>query len=379
MNKIKRIPLPLMLLGIATFILIIQESNFNQFIYHVNEGFGKNLGYFLMIICPSFILAESLSKLKINKVLKNGYILAPIFGAAMQCPDTSYLTLNSIMKNNQILNGFTAYLGFKLLFPAAPLLLSSIIGFYDVKLIIISFSLFIPLWLVQLVAYKLFIKNYEHQGINSTLEEQDDKNSIFLYLPFLIILILPLIGIVFKAFSHTPSYLIILFEPVGALAIGATIAFLSVQSESRKEVLPNALRKCFYLISVIGIASLLAYALNLQFNLTNLVNALSAKNYISLFIIAITLKIIQGSSMSSIAIMGSLLSTLSFNSTDEIVLAIMTIALGSMVSILPNDSFYWILKNSAFKNISHIKTNIILFFNSLFLAVLGMVILNVII
>lgn len=57
------------------------------------------------------------------------------------------------------------------------------------------------------------------------------------------------------------------------------------------------------------------------------------------------------------------------------ILAVISICLGSFVAILPNDSYYWLVRQDALPNESDVKATAILASGSVLLAASGMVVL----
>ena len=60
------------------------------------------------------------------------------------------------------------------------------------------------------------------------------------------------------------------------------------------------------------------------------------------------------------------------------VIAVYSIALGSFVAVLPNDSFYWLTREDAYKNLSDIKATLILGGGSIVQALTGLLFLFII-
>lgn len=70
---------------------------------------------------------------------------------------------------------------------------------------------------------------------------------------------------------------------------------------------------------------------------------------IALFALTAVIKTLQGSSMATFAAVGPLALPVVETSGLPPSFAVLAICLGSFIAILPNDSFYWLLKETAFK------------------------------
>ncbi|OOV36421.1 hypothetical protein BV53_00755 [Candidatus Synechococcus spongiarum LMB bulk15N] len=96
---------------------------------------------------------------------------------------------------------------------------------------------------------------------------------------------------------------------------------------------------------------------------------------LALFMLTAMFKLLQGSSMATFAAIGPVAAPIVATSGISPILAVLAICLGSFVAILPNDSFYWLVRNSALAHHSQIKAIIILGVGSVLQAIVGFAVL----
>ena len=102
-----------------------------ELIREFNTGFGSALGEFALILLPSFTLAAALSCQSATPAKGLAATMSPIAGAGMVCPDTAYAALSPIAGRQKLDVAFGSYAGFKLLFPAGPLIVATGLGVAD--------------------------------------------------------------------------------------------------------------------------------------------------------------------------------------------------------------------------------------------------------
>jgi len=88
-------------------------------------------------------------------------------------------------------------------------------------------------------------------------------------------------------------------------------------------------------------------------------------------------KLLQGSSMSTFAAAGPVAVPIVAASEVSPVVAVIAICLGSFVAILPNDSFYWLIRRSALADETELKATVLLATGSVLQALVGLTILLV--
>jgi gluconate:H+ symporter, GntP family len=99
---------------------------------------------------------------------------------------------------------------------------------------------------------------------------------------------------------------------------------------------------------------------------------------ITLFLCSAVFKSLQGSSMATFAAIAPVTAPIIAASNISPVIAVYSIALGSFVAVLPNDSFYWLTREDAYKNLSDIKATLILGGGSIVQALTGLLFLFII-
>jgi gluconate:H+ symporter, GntP family len=219
MNKLKSIPLPAIIFLATLSIGLVTSKTNNLFIAGFNQAFIGSLGYFALILIPSFLMASTLSKLAMPRLGVLTKLLAPLAGAGMICPDTAYAAMSPIAKDQKpsILMG--TYASFKLLPPAGPLIISAALGINEPRLLTYGFILLVPVWLVG----ELFISFFSEKKFQVLSEGKEPQNFHSL-VPLAITAVMIFIGIS-VTLDNAPTIIIYLFHPAGALLSGAVYAW----------------------------------------------------------------------------------------------------------------------------------------------------------
>ena len=118
--RISKIPLLVWLLIATVAMGFLAGMSSSAVIEKVASGFGKSLGFYLLILFPSLLLASSINMQNAggNENLIVG--LSPIAGAGMVCASTACAALSPISGNRRLEVALGAHAGFKLLYPGAP-------------------------------------------------------------------------------------------------------------------------------------------------------------------------------------------------------------------------------------------------------------------
>ena len=100
---------------------------------------------------------------------------------------------------------------------------------------------------------------------------------------------------------------------------------------------------------VVGAASALGAMTTLVFPIDGLLSGASghAAALVGLFVVAALMKLLQGSSMATFAAVAPLVLPVVEHMQISPVAAVYAICLGAFVAILPNDSYYWIVRGDA--------------------------------
>jgi len=341
-------PLPIWLIIIALAIGLGSGLNTTQLISVFNTGWGNALGEFALILIPSFILAATLSQKDVGQAANFAAVASPFAAAGMVCPDTAYAALSSVAGRNRLSVAFGAYSGFKLLSPAGPLIVATGLGFSDLSVLITGLTLLLPVWGIGILWGR-----YAAHTANTTFEQPTMSGTLSRNLkplaPFGLLGMLLLAGGTLD-FSTLPV-IDFFTKPKGALLLTASWALISVPSERRRECLDSALRRSASLLFVIGAASAFGAILIATIPISDHFSSLSGYvGIIGLFTLTVLFKLLQGSSMATFAAVAPIAAPLVATSDLPPVVAVYAICLGSFIAILPNDSFYWLVRKDALPN-----------------------------
>lgn len=343
-----------------------------------NQGFGRALGEFALILLPSFTLAAALSRQNLGSDAAGwtAALASPIAGAGMICPDTAYAALSPAAGRYKLDLAFGAYAGFKLLYPAGPLIVAAGLGIgatqvEPVLLLAIGVGLTLPVWLVGV----LWGRWMAGEGaVSQTGQSISSGNLLLSFAPFALMAgLLVLGGIVGKTGIGALDFLLM---PKGALLVAALLSLLQVTSDQRRDCLDSAVRRTGSLLLVIGAASAFGSVLTGMVALDQIVPAGSGLlTLLALFALTILFKLAQGSSMATFAAIAPVAAPIVAASGVNPIAAIFAICLGSFVAILPNDSYYWLVRRDALADAKEGRVIWILSGGAILQAAIGMVLL----
>ncbi|MEL7446738.1 MAG: permease, partial [Pseudomonadota bacterium] len=354
--------LPLVIWMVVLFLIISLASGkgADEVIGQFNAGFGRALGEFALILLPSFTLAAALSRQNIasNAAGRTVALASPVAGAGMICPDTAYAALSPAAGHYKIDSAFGAYAGFKLLYPAGPLIVAAGLGVTDATgadpafLLLCGALLMLPVWATGVVWGRFATRGNIAETKMATGEtETEAENSQLLraFVPFLVMASLLILG---GAVGPTGiGVLDFLLLPKGALITAALIALLQTPSDLRRECLDTAVRRTGSLLLVIGAASAFGAVLTGLVALDRLVpQGGGALTLIALFALTVLFKLAQGSSMATFAAISPVAAPIVLSSGVNEIAAVFAICLGSFIAILPNDSYYWLVRRDALEH-----------------------------
>ena len=313
-----------------------------------NAGFGRALGEFALILLPSFVLAAAMARHQAGQIGGVASLGAPIAGAGMICPDTAYAALSPIAGRRKLEVAFGSFAGFKLLFPAGPLIVATGLGLSDRLIPVYGLALLIPVWLSGVIWVRLVAAIPPKAAGRSaqTLSLQ----ALRPFLPFAILAILLVIG-AFGDFSALP--LVEFFTlPKGALIVAAILALLDCPRAERRVCMDSSVRKTGSLLLVIGAATAFGALLIRFYPLHGLfATGAGLTGIFGLFALTALFKLTQGSSMATFAAIAPVAAPIVASSGMAPGAAVFAICTGSFVAILPNDSFYWLVRRDALKEI----------------------------
>ncbi|WP_299883286.1 hypothetical protein [uncultured Sulfitobacter sp.] len=320
-----------------------------------NLGFGRALGEFALILLPSFTLAAALSRQNVASEAagRATAFASPVAGAGMICPDTAYAALSPAAGRYKLELAFGAYAGFKLLYPAGPLIVAAGLGTAvteavpPVTLLFAGVLLTVPVWMTGLFWARYSNKAVESAPIAAT--EQTSAGLILTFAPFLVMTALLIVG---GVVGQTGIGIIdFLLMPKGALLCAAILALLQTPHKARRECLDSAVRRTGSLLLVIGAASAFGGVLTMLVPLDRLVpNGSGLVTLLALFALTVIFKLAQGSSMATFAAVAPVAAPIVVVSGAEPIAAVFAICLGSFIAILPNDSYYWLVRRDALEH-----------------------------
>lgn len=351
---IPNLPLLIWMVVLTLFLGLIAGLSTHDIINQYNIGFGRALGEFALILLPSFTLAAALAQQNIvsNAAGRATALVSPVAGAGMLCPDTAYAALSPAAGRYTLDTAFGAYTGFKLLYPAGPLIVAAGLGITQevepTTVLLCGVLLTLPVWAAGVIWGRVFIKD---ERIMQSPKNLTDKNQILkAFTPFLVLAILLILG---GVVGRTDIGIVdFILTPKGALIIAAIFALQQVSAEKRRECLDSAIRRTGSLLLIIGAASAFGTMLTGLVTFDNVIpQGKEEFTLISLFIMTVIFKLVQGSSMATFAAIGPIASPIVLASGANPIAAVFAICLGSFVAILPNDSYYWLVRRSALNNI----------------------------
>lgn len=371
------VPLSVWLLGLALWLGLSSGQGAHGFVSTFNAGFGRALGEFALILLPSFVLAAAMERHSVRTTGRLPLLVAPWAGAGMVCPDTAYAALSPIAGRQKLAVAMGAYAGFKLLFPAGPLIVATGLGLgqgqMQNQLLWYSLLVFLPVWGVGVWwAWRMGgSEGVDSAALVPTSTDGVSSNMGRLLAPFILMALLLGIGMFWESRS---AGLLYLTQPKGALMAAAMLAWWLVPPDGRRDCLDAALRRTGSLLLVIGMASAFGAVLLGTGVLDGW--ALAGKGWrgvLSLFVLTALFKLIQGSSMATFAAVTPVAAAFQAISQLPVEAAVLAICAGSFVSILPNDSFYWLVRRDALVRTSEGRSLAVLAMGSLLQALTALV------
>ncbi|WP_421709524.1 hypothetical protein [Algihabitans sp.] len=315
-----------------------------------NSGFGRALGEFALILLPSFALAAAMSRHRAAPAKGLATATSPLAGAGMICPDTAYAALSPIAGRQKLDVAFGSYAGFKLLYPAGPLIVATGLGVTDPWLPLCGLALLLPVWL----AGALWVRSLDAlPDITASPAATASRTQALRPLaPFAVLACLLLIGAA-SDLSALPI-LDFLTRPKGALLIAATVALLDIPRSERRACLDSSLRRTGSLLLVIGAATAFGAMLTHLVSFADLFPPEAGLlGLLSLFTLTMLFKLAKGSSMATFAAVAPVAAPIVVGAGLSPVAAVLAICLGSFIAILPNDSFYWLVRRDALERVDN--------------------------
>lgn len=337
-------PLLIWLVAIALTTGLAGGLNTAELIAQFSTSFGLALGEFALILLPSLVLAAAISWHNANTGAGLVVGASPLAGAGMICASTAYAALSPAAGKRRLDVAFGVNSGFKLLYPAGPLIVATGLGVQTDSMIAYGFALLIPVWAVG----ALWVRFHRDNATSSEASSAPPSfhSTVLIFGPFLLLAVLLVVGSMTTFSNHV--LLDFITEPKGALILSATVALLRVPKDDRRECLDTAIRQTGSLILIIGVASAFGGILAHVVPLDSFIPAQTGViGIISLFVLSATFKLVQGGSLAAFAAAASVAAPLVEGIGISPVVAVFSICVGSFVAILPNDSFYWLVRRDA--------------------------------
>lgn len=317
-----------------------------------NTGFGRALGEFALILLPSFTLAAALSRWHIASEAtgRTAGLASPVAGAGMICPDTAYAALSPAAGRHKLATVFGAYTGFKLLYPAGPLIVAAGLdgaipdSAPPLVLLAAGIALTPPVWAAGMVWVRL-VNGAPVAGKEPEPAPASGRLWIA-FAPFVLMAaLLALGGLAGQTGLAAADFFL---SPKGALIAAAVLAVAQTPASARRGCMEAAVRRTGSLLLLIGAASAFGAAVTGAVPLDRLVpEGGGPLTLLALFALTAAFKLAQGSSMATFAAVSPVAAPIVAASGTDPLAAVFAICLGSFVAILPNDSFYWLVRGDA--------------------------------
>lgn len=338
------LPQPVWLILFALGIGLASGLDGVQVVRAFSSGYGRILGDFALVLLPSFVLAACMSRQQLDGADRIAAAISPMTAAGMVCPDTSYATLASVADRRKLSVAFGSGAGYRLLFPAGPLIVATGLGVNSPALFLVGLLLLGPVWL----AGELWSRyRAEAGGVATPRTGSGLSWTVWRSLmPLVVLGVLLLIGSLVDL-SATPLAQF-LTRPKGALILAAALALYNTQPGLRRECLDAGLRRTAMLLLVIGAASAFGTMLSDTLPLKKMLQPLTSTIGILmvLFVVTMAFKVIHGASTATFATVTPVLAPLVAAADISPVAAVFAICLGSF-AIMPTDSYYWLVRSDA--------------------------------
>lgn len=345
-RSVSDMPLVICMVILSLTMGLVSGMSAGQLVETFNIGFGRALGEFALILLPSFVLAAAMARDQSNPGTGVAAVMSPIAGAWMICPDTAYAALSPIAGSQKMTVAFGSYAGFKLLYPAGPLIVATGLGGGDAQLALYGAVLLLPVFLVSVIWVKMTLPA-PVVGAVASVQNLPAVRPLF---PFLVLAVLLAIGAMTDG-SAWPVFEFLTL-PKGALWVAAVVALADVPGAERRDCMDRSVRRTGSLLLVIGAASVFGAMVTRLIPMDDVFpTGTGTMAIIGLFALSAMFKLAQGSSMASFAAIAPVAAPIVAGLHMSQTAAVFAICLGSFVAILPNDSFYWLVRRDALADV----------------------------
>jgi GntP family gluconate:H+ symporter len=340
------LPLVVWMILLTLLIGLLTSKDASALINDFNSGYGASIGDFALILIPSFVLAAAIEQRSISMPPMVSVGAAPFAAAAMVCPDTAYAALSPMCRNKKLSMAFGAFAGFKLLFPAGPLIVATSLDADPTIVLMLCVLVFVPVWGIGLLFGHLVERRLGLEQTSPSVSGSLRQGANWVLLPFAVLAVLLVAGVAFDFGFNV--WLDFVTTAKGALLVSATVAIAMIPYGDRRNTVDKGVRRAAGLLIIIGTASAFSHILTQVAP----IDAIFAGRtgifaILSVFLLTAVFKLLQGSSMSTFAAVGPVAAPIVAASGASPAVSVMAICLGSLIAILPNDSFYWLVRQDA--------------------------------
>lgn len=337
-------PAPVLMIVAAVALGLLAGGEPGQLPTRFGQNFGKAMSDFSLIIIPSFVMAACLAAAPARPSMgRLAAGLSPACAAGMVCPDTAYSALAAASGRSRLHAAFGSYAGFKLLAPAGPLIVATGLGVSTSTEVLLA---------AAMVAVPVLAAGWLWASRRPAVCPLDQQPSEpvggigRMLAPFATLAAALSLG---ATIARDMPLFALLTTPQGALMAAAVVAWLTTPAAQRRSCLERAMQRSASLLLLIGAAAALGSELVTLLSPARLISGLPTGVWAAAaaFALAAVVKSVQGSSMVTFATVTPLLAPLVAASGLSPAAAVLSVCLGSFAALLPNDSFYWLVRTDA--------------------------------
>jgi len=274
---------------------------------------------------------------------------------------------------------FGCHAGYRLLFPAGPLIVATGLGLDSSGLWMTGLALMIPVWLTGELWARFRNPSSADQAAFSEPASVERSCELFrALLPLVVLGILLVLGGVLKPVDI--PLLDFITRPKGALLVAAALAVWATAPERRRESLDAAMSRSASLLLVVGAASAFGLMLTTVLPIADWVpsGGSGMAMLLPLFVVAAAFKVAYGSSTVTLATVTPVLAPVIHAAGLSPAASVFAICLGSLL-IIPTDSFYWLVRSDALASVGERSAIITMAGGAALQALVGLLVLVVIV
>lgn len=341
------LPVPVLLVLGAVGLGLAGGLTPDEVVRRFGQGFGRSLGDLALILLPSFVIAASLSHRALPSIGNAARVLAPFCSAGMICHVTAYAALAPLAGAQRLSMAMAAFAGFMLLLPAGPLIVGASLGVQDAGIYLLGLILLPPV----VLAGEAWLRLWPAPPPPASAASGDGKGDWSGFAPFGVLAALLVLGWLIDL--GAVPVLGFLAQPKGALLAAAIVAWLGTAPALRRGCVDSAVRRTTGLMLLVGAASAFGFMATTIVPVAALLPDGAGgqlAGVLGLFGMAVALKMLQGSSMATFAAVGPVALPVVQHLGLPPGLAVFAICLDGFVAILPNDTYYWLVRRDAMES-----------------------------